>query len=121
MKKSVPWDHRLSSLGKPRDAKRGSSGRIFLSHPHTHDRFLYSLLLIPVVGFSVKSGKPLLHKLNQSSMEERGCSMVELDLRLKGRMIEPQWRHCVVSLSRTLCPLLSTDPTQGDRNSSQHD
>ena len=30
--KSVPRDHRLSSLGKPRDAKRRSSGRIFLSH-----------------------------------------------------------------------------------------
>ena len=31
------------SLGKPRDAKRRSSGRIFLSYPHTHDRFLYSV------------------------------------------------------------------------------
>ena len=40
MEKSVPRDHRLSSLGKPRDAKRRSSGRIF--YPHTHDRFLYS-------------------------------------------------------------------------------
>ena len=40
--KSVPRDNRLSSLGKPSDAKRWSSGRIFLSYPHTHDRFLYS-------------------------------------------------------------------------------
>ena len=40
IEKSVPRDHRLSSLGKPRDAKRWSSGRIFLSFPHTHDRFL---------------------------------------------------------------------------------
>ena len=31
----------MSSLGKPRDAKRQSSGQIFLSYPHTHDRFLY--------------------------------------------------------------------------------
>ena len=41
IEKSVPWDHRLSSLGKPRDAKRRSSGRIFLSYPHIHDRLLY--------------------------------------------------------------------------------
>ena len=31
-------------VGKPRDAKRRSSGLIFLSYPHTHDRFLYSTL-----------------------------------------------------------------------------
>ena len=40
MEISVPRDHHLSSLGKPRDAKRWSSGRIFLSDPHTHDDFL---------------------------------------------------------------------------------
>ena len=42
IEKSVPQDHRLSSLGKPRDAKQQSSGWMFLSYPHTHDRFLYS-------------------------------------------------------------------------------
>ena len=31
------------SLGKPRDAKRRSSERIFLSYPHTHHRLLYCL------------------------------------------------------------------------------
>ena len=41
MEKSVPRDHRLSSLGKPRDAKQRSSGRICLSYPHVYDRFLY--------------------------------------------------------------------------------
>ena len=30
-----------SSLGKPRDTKRRSSGQILLSHPHTHDGVLY--------------------------------------------------------------------------------
>ena len=40
IEKSVPRDHRLSTLGKPRDAKRRSSGRMFLFYPHTHDRFL---------------------------------------------------------------------------------
>ena len=37
----VPRDHCLSSLGKPRDAKRRSPGRIFLPYSHTHDRFFY--------------------------------------------------------------------------------
>ena len=40
IEKSVPRDHWLSSLGKPRDANRWSSGQIFLSHLHIHDRFL---------------------------------------------------------------------------------
>ena len=34
IEKSVPRDHRLSSLGKPRDAKRRSSGRESLYHLH---------------------------------------------------------------------------------------
>ena len=33
----------MSSLGKPRDAKWGSSRQIFLSYSHTHDKFLYSI------------------------------------------------------------------------------
>ena len=37
IEKSVNHDHHFSSLSKPRDAKWWSSGRIFLSHPHTHD------------------------------------------------------------------------------------
>ena len=34
IEKSVPRDHHLSSLGKPRDANRWSSGQIFLSHSY---------------------------------------------------------------------------------------
>ena len=49
IEKSVPRDHRLSSLGKPRDAKRRSSGGIFLSYPHTHDGFLYSFVYVLIV------------------------------------------------------------------------
>ena len=41
LEKSVPQDNRLSSLGKPRDAKQWSSGQIFLSHPHTHDSIVF--------------------------------------------------------------------------------
>ena len=43
IEKSVPRYHRLSSLCKPPDAKRRSSGWIFLSYLHTHNRFLYSM------------------------------------------------------------------------------
>ena len=46
IEKSVPQDHRSSSLSKPRDAKQRSSGQIFLSYPHTHDRFLYSRVVL---------------------------------------------------------------------------
>ena len=37
-KKSVPRDHSLASLGKSRNAKQWSSGRILKYTPHTHDR-----------------------------------------------------------------------------------
>ena len=52
----VPGDYRLSPLGKPHDAKR-SSGRIFLSYPHTHCGFLYYLnnytyLLVIITDFT---------------------------------------------------------------------
>ena len=44
IEKSIPRDHRLSSLViKPCDAKRRSLGQIVLSYPHIHDRFLYIL------------------------------------------------------------------------------
>ena len=47
----------MSSLGEPRDAKRRSSGRIFLSYPHTHYIFLYynlfSLVYFQVTPFTV--------------------------------------------------------------------
>ena len=46
----IPW-----FAGKPRDAKRWSSGWIFIFHSHAHDNFLYSLdikdvLLKPIIG-----------------------------------------------------------------------
>ena len=53
--KSVPLHHCLSSLGKPRDAKRKSSGRIFhpsltlmrysyVTHDKTNKMIVYPLL-----------------------------------------------------------------------------
>ena len=42
MEKSAPRDYRLSSLGKPCDAKRRSSGQVFLSFPHPHDNLIVS-------------------------------------------------------------------------------
>ena len=44
-----------------------------------------------------------------------------LDLRSKGRGFEIQRRHCVVSLSKTLYPLLNTGMTHDVRKSSRHD
>ena len=55
IEKSVPRDHRLSSLDKPCDINRWSSGRIFLSHPHTHDIII--LLVLPTEQISPYSNK----------------------------------------------------------------
>ena len=39
-----------------------------------------------------------------------------LDLRSRGCRFEPHCRHCVVSLKKTLYPLLSTGSTQEDQS-----
>ena len=54
IEKSVPRDHRLSSLGKPRDAKRRSAGQTFRSYPHSHDRFLYYQAMIQAIVVAQK-------------------------------------------------------------------
>ena len=41
LRKIRPEVHRLLSLGKHRDVNRWSTGQMFVSHPHTHDGFLY--------------------------------------------------------------------------------
>ena len=43
IEKSVPSDHCLSPLSKPRDAYQCSSVQIFLFHPYNHDGYFYSL------------------------------------------------------------------------------
>ena len=48
---TVSRDHRLPALGKPRDAKRRCSVRMFLSYPHTHDGILLIVLGVDPVGF----------------------------------------------------------------------
>ena len=68
LEKSVPQDHRLSSFDKPRDAKRRSSGRIFLyltsrvmpnSDPR-HGFFLYPTLtlMIDIIRKQLDKGGP---------------------------------------------------------------
>ena len=49
-------------------------------------------------------------------LEECSGSVVVLDLGSQGHMFETHWRHChsVVSLSKTLYPLLSTGSAQED-------
>ena len=45
--KFCPSNHHLPLLGNLRDANCNPSGQIFLSHSHTHDRFLYCELHYP--------------------------------------------------------------------------
>ena len=52
IEKSVPWDHCLASLSK-------ADGQIFLSTPHTHERFLYFLPLSVVQKFPLGTQKYL--------------------------------------------------------------
>ena len=42
---SLEITHCHHSIDKPRDANRCSTGRVFPSHPHTHDRYLYCFTL----------------------------------------------------------------------------
>ena len=45
IEKIFPLGSPFVIIRQPRDAKQGSSGQIFLSYPHTHDRFLYDKIL----------------------------------------------------------------------------
>ena len=53
---------------------------------------------------------------------ERGESVGRVsDLGSKGFEFETLWGYCIVSMSKTLYPLLSIGSTQEDRKSSRHD
>ena len=52
--------------------------------------------------------------INESCEGVQWLSGRVLDLRLRGCRFEPHWRHCIVSLSKTLYPLLNTGSTQED-------
>ena len=62
--------------------------------------------------------KNRLLKLQSKSRGARWLSGRVLEWRSRGCGFEPHRRHCAVSLSKTLCPLLSTGSTQEDP--SQH-
>ena len=63
---------------------------------------------------SFTQGK-VLHEVKTNSEEERGASVIRvLDSRTRGCGFEPHTRHWVVSLSKTLYPLLSTGYTKED-------
>ena len=47
--KSIPRDHCLASLGKAYRCQTVTLGRNFLSTPHIHERFLYSVINIHVI------------------------------------------------------------------------
>ena len=68
------WDRkthplRFSSIGKSRDAKWWSSGQIFLSHPRTHDRFLYYTICKQHWGRSGPEVIKLFSMLNSTDHE----------------------------------------------------
>ena len=44
----------------------------------------------------------------------RSYKLQDFDLRYRGCQLEPHWRHYIVSLSKTLYPLLSTGSSQED-------
>ena len=62
IEKSIPPDHYLSSLGKLRDAKQWSSEQIFLSHPHTHGRYLYSNHIMDIIKWNKNRQKTGFHE-----------------------------------------------------------
>ena len=98
IKKSVPNDHRFLSLGKPRDAKRWSTGRsFFLSQSHIHDGILYSNICSP------------LNTAKQRIKCQEHKTMPPVSLKSEPRT---RLRHCLVSLSKTFYPLLSSGSTQ---------
>ena len=91
IEKSVPRDHHLSSLGKPLDAKRRSSGQILLSYPHTHDRYLYSIFqkeLESKLEKTEKDAKNLEEKLNKDILLLQ--SQLENE---KVRNLNPLWAN----------------------------
>ena len=51
--------------------------------------------------------------------QERGAQWQVIELRSRGCGFEPHWKHCGVSLCKTVYPLLSAGSTQ--ENPSRHD
>ena len=54
IEKSAPRDHCLALLGEASWCQTMTLGRIFLSAPHTHERFLYSIQLSYASPASIK-------------------------------------------------------------------
>ena len=81
IEKSISQDRRLSSLSKPCDAKRRSSGQIFLSYPHTYDRYLHSVFSVP--GSAPKPEKKVarMEKVLKDMMYQRKVQAAEREAR----------------------------------------
>ena len=78
IEKFIPRDLRLSSLGKPRDANRRSSGWIFLSHPHTYVGF-YSNCILNLL-MSVNTGLDVFTS-NMANVLETNRNMMPYQMR----------------------------------------
>ena len=82
IEKSVPQDHSLSSLGRPCDAKRGSSGQISPSYPHSHYILILYLICSPII--KVPKWHGLSHLLFQGDM----LVSIVLQYKLRGDQVD---------------------------------
>ena len=57
---------------------------------------------------------PVISTHDQVRLKPQWLSGRVLNFRSKGCWFETNWRHCIVSLSKALYPLLSTGSTQDD-------
>ena len=109
IEKSVPRDHRFSSLGKPRDDKRQSTWQFFLSYSHTHDSYIVDFLQLHaaplLLRWTLKVTQPWLRQtvvrpnsanhfiksVHQVNVTVRGIWRQPMDLQLN------QTRHTLLS------------------------
>ena len=100
-----------------------SSGCHFVhgSHNRKHSYGDLHLYEGPVVQKMLFKGEALNNKQwmptdwsQKLTFELKACSGRVLDLRPRGCRFEPHLRHCVVSLSKTLYPLIRNGSTQED-------
>ena len=94
IEKFVLRDHRLSSLGKPRDAKRWSSGRIF--YP------TFKLMMDSFIIYKVMKYRKILIKYN-AYLKKMYFTVVKISK----VVFSLQWKYKLYFTGEIGCPLLS--------------
>ena len=108
IEKSIPLDHCLSSLCKPLGAKKWSSGQIFISYPHTHDRFIYSAglseswLLVYLIKTKISYAGPFIlahlsQRLNEGDLllSVLGLLCIVRNFFFKKHLFIKHWPKCL--------------------------